>query len=589
MTKILKHFKPYTSWIVVILLLTIGQVAAVLELPKMMSNIVDIGIIGKGITDPLLLHTANSTTQLNYILSHGALMLLVAAASVACSVSAGYGASRVSAGVARDLRDKIFAKVESFSLADIDRFSIASLIIRSTNDIAQVQQISFMLLRIALVAPLTAVGAIFMSYRTDAGLTWILGIALPILLGVIIGMGIYAMPLFRRVQKQTDALNLVAREGLTGVRVIRAFNRVDTQSERFDEANRDLTATTLKVNGIMVTLMPVISIIVQLVLVAIIWFGAHLIDSGQGQIGGLMAFLQYAMNIMFSLMMLSMIFIMIPRASVSAERINEVLVVEPSISDGPGCVVDDETSIQFENVSFAFEGAEQPSLNDISFSARAGTTTAIIGSTGSGKSTLINLLLRLYDPTHGEIFVSGCNIKDFVLEDLRALIGYTPQKALLFSGTIADNLRVGREDATEEDMWHALRVAQAEDFVSKLPEQLESSVSQGGTNFSGGQKQRLAIARAIIARPRIYLFDDTFSALDMATDARLREALKPETSDSVVITVAQRISAVSQADQIIVLDDGHIVGIGTHEYLLESNEVYREIAASQLSEEEMSA
>lgn len=589
MTKILKYFKPYTSWITVIFLLTIGQVTAVLELPKMMSNIVDIGIIGKGIADPLLRGTATSSTQLNYILSHGALMLLVAAISMLCSVSAGYGASRVSAGVARDLREKVFTKVEAFSLADIDKFSIASLIIRSTNDIAQVQQITFMLLRIALVAPLTAIGAIFMSYRTDAGLSWILGVAVPILVGVIAGMGIYAMPLFRRVQKQADALNLVAREGLTGVRVIRAFNRVSTQAERFDEANTDLTGTTLKVNGIMVTLMPIISLIVQLVLVAIIWFGADLIAAGTGEIGGLMAFLQYAMNIMFSLMMLSMIFIMIPRASVSAERIAEVLVVEPSIADGPGCKTDDEASIKFEDVSFSFHGAEQPSLNNISFSAKAGTTTAIIGSTGSGKSTLINLVLRLYDPSTGKISISGCDAKDFVLEDLRALIGYTPQKALLFSGTIAENLLVGRENATEEDMWHALEIAQAKDFVSNLPEQLEAPVAQGGLNFSGGQKQRLAIARAIIARPRIYLFDDTFSALDMATDAKLRAALKPETRDSVVITVAQRISAVSQADQIIVLDDGRIVGLGTHEQLLAGNEVYREIAASQLSEEEMSA
>lgn len=589
MTKIFKHFKPYLWWIMLILLLTVGQVATVLELPKLMSDIVDIGIIGKGIVNPALRGTGTSSTQLTYILTQGAIMLLIAAFSAVCAVSAGYSASRVSAGVARDLRKKVFAKVESFSLADIDKFSVASLIIRSTNDIAQVQQISFMLLRMALVAPFMGAGAIFMALRTQSGLTWILGVALPILVLIIGAMAVYAMPLFRRAQKQTDELNLVAREGLTGVRVIRAFNRVATQFNRFDTTNKDLTKTTLQVGNVMVTLMPVISLIVQLVLVAIIWFGAHLIAAGQGEIGGMMAFLQYAMNIMFALMMFSMLFMMLPRASVSAERIAEVLSVEPSIIDGPGCAPSEKPSVVFENVSFSFEGAEEPSLCGVSFAAQAGTTTAIIGSTGSGKSTLINLMLRLYDPTQGRILISGCEARDFTLEDLRALIGYTPQKALLFSGTVADNLRVGKEDATEAEMWRALEVAQASDFVEKLTEKLDAPVAQGGLNFSGGQKQRLAIARALIGHPQIYLFDDTFSALDMATDAKLRAALAPETREAVVIIVAQRISSVVQADQIIVLDNGRIVGIGTHNQLLRENQVYQDIASSQMTEEELSA
>lgn len=590
MSKLFKNFKPYLPLVLIILVLTIGQVMGNLELPNQMSDIVDIGIVQKGITNSATQGAGTNATQMHYILSKGLLMLLIAAISVALSVSAGYLASRISAGIARDLRGKVFKRVESFSQEDVNKFSVASLIIRSTNDIAQVQQMSFMLMRISLIAPITAIGAIYNALRTDAQLSWIIAAAVPFLAVVIFFTARYAMPLFRTVQKKQDGLNQVAREGLTGVRVIRAFNRQNTQQERFEDANDQLTKTTLKVNGIMVNLMPVMMFTVQVVSVAIIWFGTHYIDAGHLQIGSLMAFLQYAMQLLTSVMMLSMIFIMIPRAAVSAERIHEVLTTEPSISPAAQpLALGERPSVEFKDVSFKFAGADEPALCNISFKAEAGTTTAIVGSTGSGKTTLLSLIEHLYQPSKGEVLINGVNINDADETDLRSRIGYAPQKALLFSGTIADNLRVGNEDASEQDMWDALRIAQAKSFVEALPEKLDAEVSQGGKNFSGGQKQRLAIARAIVRKPQIYLFDDTFSALDLTTDAKLRSALGEVTGDAVVITVAQRISTIIHADQIIVIDNGRIVGIGTHEQLLADNEVYQDIARSQLSEEELSA
>lgn len=589
MTKLLKNFKPYIGVIIVIIFLTIGQVRATLELPNQMSEIVDVGIVQKGITNPVTQGAGTAATQLSYILNKGALMLLITVLYMICAVAAGYLASKVSAGVARDLRAKVFSRVEAFSLADIDKFSIASLIIRSTNDIAQVQQMSFMLLRIALIAPFMAIGAILMTLKADGQLTWIIGVAIP-LLAVLVGITArFAMPLFRSVQKKSDRLNQVAREGLTGVRVIRAFNRQDLQRERFNATNTELTATTLRVNKLMTTILPIMMFIIQAVSVAIIWFGAKLIDTGGLQIGSLMAFLQYAMQILTAVMMLSMILIMLPRASVSAERINEVLETDPTIFDPENPrIPGNDAKVEFKDVSFAFEGADEPALSNISFTATAGTTTAIIGSTGAGKSTLINLIERLYQATSGTITVNDVPVGDVSQEELHNRLGYAPQTAVLFSGTIADNLLIGNENATEEDMWTALEVAQAKAFVEELPEKLDSYVSQGGKNFSGGQKQRLAIARAIIRKPDVYLFDDTFSALDLTTDAKLRAALEPITKEAVVIMVAQRISTITHADQIIVIDEGRIAGVGTHEELLATNEVYQEIAHSQLSEEEMS-
>lgn len=590
MSKLFKNFKPYLPLVLIIVVLTIGQVMGNLELPNQMSDIVDIGIVRKGITDIATQGPGSDATQMHYILSKGLLMLLISAVSVILSICAGYLASRISAGIARDLRSKVFTRVESFSQEDVNKFSVASLIIRSTNDIAQVQQISFMLMRISLIAPLTAIGAVYMALKTDAQLSWIIAAAVPFLAVVITFTARYAMPLFRSMQKKQDGLNQVAREGLTGVRVIRAFNRESTQQERFERANGELTDTALKVGGIMVNLLPIMMFTVQIVSVAIIWFGAHYIDAGHLEIGSLMAFLQYAMQLLTSVLMLSMVFIMIPRAGVSAERIDEVLSTEPSIRGvHTPIALPDTPSVEFKQVSFKFAGADEPALCDISFSAQAGTTTAIVGSTGSGKTTLLSLIERLIEPSAGQVLVNGVDIAQVDETDLRDRIGYAPQKALLFSGTIADNLRIGKAQATAEEMWEALRIAQAKSFVQALPEQLEADVSQGGKNFSGGQKQRLAIARALIRKPQIYLFDDTFSALDLTTDAKLRAALSAVTSNAVVITVAQRISTIMHADQIIVIDNGRIVGQGTHEELLASNEVYQDIARSQLSEEELSA
>lgn len=559
---------------------------AVLELPNLMSRMVDIGIIQKGVEDPALIGSGSQQTQLNFILKTGGLMVLVALTSVVFSVSAGNLASRISAGLARDLREKIFEKVEHFSLADIDRFSISSLTIRSTNDIAQVQQTTFMLFRLALVAPFTAIGALFMAIRTDVGLSWIVAVALPILAAVIGSIAIYAMPLFRKQQKKNDYVNLVAREGLTGVRVIRAFNRMSTHGEKFNQANIDLTDISKKVNSIMVILMPIMAIIIQVVYVATIWFGSHRIGAGVLSIGSLMAYLQYAMHLMMSLMMTSFVLMMYPRASVSAERINAVITAESLMKDGFEEFTGPIETIELKEAAFAFPCAEENAVEGLSFTLKRGETTAIIGSTGSGKSTILNLILRLYDATEGEVLLNGRNIKDFQAATVRSRVGYTPQKALLFSGTVAENIRVGKENASDEEVWEALETAQAKSFIEESSEKLDLKVAQGGTNFSGGQKQRLAIARALISKPDLFLFDDTFSALDASTERRLRDALKPYAEHSITLVVSQRISSIVGLDQIIVLDQGRIVGLGTHQELIANNTVYQEIARSQNYEKE---
>lgn len=581
MTKLLRYFKPYRGLIALILVFTLIQVWAVLELPYFMSNMVDIGIVNKGVADPTLAHTATKAGQLSYILKTGGLMVGVALISVIFSVSAGNLASRISAGLARDLRGKIFEKVENFSLAEIDRFSISSLIIRSTNDIAQVQQITFMLFRPALVAPMNAIGALIMASRTDIGLSWILAATLPLLFVFIGGVGMYAMPLFKKQQQRNDQVNLVAREGLTGVRVIRAFNRIATQAQKFNFANVELTDLSKRVNSIMAVLMPVMGLIVQLVFVAILWFGADRIASGSLSIGSLMAYLQYAMQIMMGMMMISMVLMMYPRAAVSANRINEVLEAELVLHDGAHELSEKITSVEFQKVGFSFPNAEESAIHDISFRLNEGETTAIIGSTGSGKSTILNLILRLYDASEGRVLINGRAIQDYKADSLRSRIGYTPQRALLFSGSIADNIRIGKEDASEEEIWRALEIAQARNFIAENEEGLAAEVSQGGTNFSGGQKQRLAVARAIISEPELFLFDDTFSALDATTEKNLREALAPLTSQSITLIVSQRISSITKADQIILLDQGTIIGLGTHDELLAENAVYQEIARSQ--------
>jgi len=615
MLKLVRYLKPYTASCLLILLFVSIQVVGTLRLPKEMSDIVNVGIIQRGIpgtmqTDSSVaqqvaeeIRTAGAsitTAQRAYFTEKGGIMLVITLIAGVAAVLAGFFASRVSAAVARDLRGDIFKQVESFSLSEFDTFSTASLIIRSTNDIQQVQQMTFFLLRMATMAPLTMLGAFYMSLHTDTSLAWILGVTLPLLL-LVIGILIYfGMPIFRSIQTKTDHLNMIAREGLTGVRVIRAFDREPTQQKRFEEANDDLTDTTIKVNKMMVTSMPIMQLLMQLTTVAIIWFGSHYINDMTIQLGDMMAFLQYAMQILFSVLMLSMIFVMYPRVSVSAERINDVLETDSSIADpdepkttqprsiaAQGTAPDEPSSVEFRTVTYRFPGSEGAAVCDISFVAPANTVTAIIGSTGSGKSTILNLIVRLYDVSTGAVLVDGIDVRDMTQHHLHELVGYIPQKAVLFDGTIAENIRFGKEDATDDEIWHALDVAQAADFVRALPDGLDSRVAQGGTNFSGGQKQRLSIARAIIKHPRVYLFDDALSALDLKTDAALREAIEPEFKKAVAIIVAQRISSIIDADQILVMDEGCIVGRGTHEELLKTNQVYREIAESQMTAEEL--
>lgn len=587
MLKIARYYRPYLWSILGVFALTVLQVGANLELPKIMSDIVDVGIVKLGAQNT---GSSISGEQLGYILGRGGVMLAVALAGLACTVVIGYLAARFTAGLSRDLRGALFARIERFSFQEYDRFSAASLITRTTADVTQVQGASFMLVRLALVAPLTILGSIVAALRTDLSLSWIIGLTIPVILFAIGITARYAIPLFRTMQERADHLNLVAREGLTGVRVIRAFNRQATQGAKFGQANDELTDTTLRVNNLMVTLMPILMLIVQFASVAIVWFGANLIDAGDLQVGEMMAFLQYSAMMLMSLMMLMAVFMVLPRANVSAERIAAVLDTEPVINDPAHPVESGDVgspAVEFRNVTFFHDDAEEPSLSGISFKADAGTTTAIIGSTGSGKTTILNLVERLYDATEGEVLVNGVNVRHYAQHGLRQRMAYVPQRSVLFTGTVRSNMAVGRDDATQDQMEGALDTAQALDFVHELDGGLDAEVTQGGTNFSGGQRQRLAIARAIVRDPEIYLFDDAFSALDLRTDAALRHALGARTTNAVTIMVAQRISTIAGADQIIVLENGRVAGIGTHENLLATNGVYREIAESQLTDEEM--
>lgn len=589
MLKLLRFYKPFIWSILGIFALTILQVGANLALPTIMSDIVDVGIVELG-AEAAAQSSSVSPAQMSYFLQRGGLMLLVAVGGALATIASGFLASRFTAGVAQSLRSALFARVERFSFQEYDRFSAASLIIRNTADVAQVQQASFMMVRLALIAPFTFLGAVIAALSTNLQLSWVIGITVPLILIVIAIGGRYVLPLFRQVQEKADHLNLVAREGLTGVRVIRAFNRQPTQRARFTAANDDLTDTNLKVSYTMVALMPSLMLILQFASVATIWVGANLIDTGTLQVGDMMAFLQYAAMMLMSIMMLMAVVMFLPRANVAAERIAAVLETEPAITD-PEHAVElsemGEPSVELRNVTFYYDQAEEPSLSDVSFAAAAGTTTAIIGSTGSGKTTILNLIERLYDTSDGEVLVNGHDVRDYRQADLRGRIGYIPQKTTLFSGTVRSNLAMGYDEATDEEMWEALEEAQAAEFIRETGQGLNAPVTQGGTNFSGGQRQRLTIARALVRRPDIYLFDDSFSALDLRTDSAVRHAIADRTRDAVVIVVAQRISTIKAADQILVLENGAIVGRGTHDDLIKSSEVYREIAASQLTEEEL--
>lgn len=530
--------------------------------------------------------------QENYLLLSGLTMLLIALLSMAATVVVGYLAARVSAGLGRNLRLNIFKKVESFSNTEFDKYSTASLITRTTNDIQQVQMFMVIMLRMVFYAPILGVGGVLKVLNTQTNMGWIIALAVMIILSVIIVMFSIAIPKFKIVQKLVDRLNLVTRESLVGLLVIRAFNTQKHEEERFDKANQDLTKVNLFINRTMSLMMPMMMLIMNGISLLIVWVSSHQVDAGTMQVGDMMAFIQYTMQIIMSFLMISMVSVFLPRASVSAQRIDEVLQVKPVIND-PGSPKTFDAhvkgSVEFNNVSFRYPGAEDDVLNDICFTAKRGQTTAFIGSTGSGKSTLINLIPRFYDVTQGEISIDGLDIRQVSQRDLREKIGYVPQKGSLFSGTIESNLRYGDENASDEDLKHAAKIAQAMDFISEKPLGFSEPISQGGTNVSGGQKQRLSIARALIKKPEIYIFDDSFSALDFKTDSNLRKALKAETSDSVVLIVAQRVSTIMHADQIIVLEDGRIVGKGTHKELLETCTVYKEIASSQLSKEELTA
>lgn len=527
--------------------------------------------------------------QTAYLWTAGLKMVGLALIMGLATVLVSFFASRVGAGIGRDLRDGVFKRVVGFSNAEMDQFSTASLITRSTNDIQQIQMVSAMLLRMVAYAPIMGIGGVIKAMQTGAGLGWVIALALLVILGYVMVLMSVSMPKFKLMQKLVDRLNLVSREILTGLSVIRAFKREDKEEERFDEANRALTKTMLFTNRVMTFMMPGMMLIMNVLTVAIVWFGAHQIDAGTMQVGAMTAFITYAMMIVMSFLMLTMMSIMLPRAAVAAERIDEVLQTASSIRnpEQPETLAAHNGVLRFNHVSFRYPNAEEDVLHDIDFTATPGTTTAIIGSTGCGKSTLVNLIPRLYDVTAGSIEIDGKDIRKLSMEELRSEIGFVPQKGVLFSGTIASNLRFGNDEATDEEIRRAAKIAQAADFIEEKEEKYYSPIAQGGSNVSGGQKQRLAIARAIAKNPKIFIFDDSFSALDMKTDAALRKSLHENVKDSTIILVAQRISTILHAEQILVLDDGRIVGRGTHAELLAGCEVYQQIAKSQLSAKEL--
>jgi ATP-binding cassette subfamily B protein len=585
MIKLFKNLKPYTLTIIVVMVFVFLQSLSEIYLPTLMSDIVDTGVINGDVA---------------YIIRIGGWMILIAVIGMISAIFGSYWAAKVATGFGRDLRSKVFTKVESFSLEEFDEKGTASLITRTTNDITQIQQ-ALLMLRLFLRAPMLCIGSIIMAVSKDAKLSLVLVVILLILTLLIVFLSKKSMPLFKSMQIKLDKLNLVLRENLTGIRVIRAFNRDNYEKKRFHEANLDLTETAIKVNKLMAILMPLVMLIFNLTIIAILWFGSIRINSSNMQVGDLMAFIQYASQIMSSLIMLAMMFILVPRASASAIRINEVLDIEPKIKDP---IIPEESELkmeerarseegkrgylEFDEVSFYYQGAEEPAIEKISFSARPGEITAIIGGTGSGKSTLVNLIPRFYEVTSGRILVDGVDIRELTQEKLRAKIGLVPQKAVLFTGTVAENISFGTNDLSGDKIIRAAEIAQASKFISTLEQGYDSQIAQGGTNVSGGQKQQLSIARALAKHPEIYIFDDSFSALDFKTDAKLRQALKKETKEDTVLIIAQRVTTVMDTDRIMVLDGGKIVGMGTHQYLIKTCEVYREIVASQLSEEEWS-
>jgi ATP-binding cassette subfamily B multidrug efflux pump len=565
---------PYRAWLGVVVLLQFLGVLAMLYLPTLNADIIDNGV---------------TTGDTHYIVTTGGVMLAVAFGQIICSVIAVRFGSRTAMSFGRDLRAALFHRVGTFSTREVQQFGAPSLITRTTNDVQQVQMLVLMTCTIAVSAPIMMVGGVIMALREDMGLGWILAVVVPALF-LCVGFVVSRMvPNFRLMQGRIDEVNRVLREQITGIRVVRAFVREPYEKQRFGKANDDLTDVAVAAGRWMATMFPLVILVVNVSSVAVIWFGGHRINNGEMEIGALTAFLSYLMQILMSVMMATFMLMMIPRASVCADRIAEVLDTQTSVPIPDDAIAPDPAQrghLDLEHVTFAYPGAEVPVLADVSFSARPGQTVAVIGSTGAGKTTLVNLVPRLFDATDGEVCVGGTDVRRVDPDLLWQQIGLVPQKAYLFSGTVRSNLQHGKPDATEEEMWAALEVAQGRDFVGAMPEGLDSPVVQGGTNFSGGQRQRLAIARALIRKPGIYLFDDSFSALDLATDARLRAALKPTTRDATVVIVAQRVSTIRDADLIIVLEDGRVVGRGTHHELLAECGTYQEIVTSQLTAEE---
>ncbi|MGH8889079.1 MAG: ABC transporter ATP-binding protein [Acidothermaceae bacterium] len=568
-----QHLRPYRRWLAAVVLFQLIGTMASLYLPSLNADIIDNGI-AKGDT--------------GYILGTGGWMLGVSLVQIICSITAVYFGARTAMSFGRDLRALIFHRVGTFSGREVAHFGAPSLITRNTNDVQQVQMLVVTTCTMLVAAPIMCVGGVIMALREDVGLSWLMGVSVPVLV-VAIGLIIRKMvPSFRLMQKRIDAVNRVLREQISGIRVVRAFVCEPIETERFGEANTSLTATALRTGRLMSLIFPTVMLVLNASSVAVLWFGAFRIDSGQMQIGALTAFLTYLMQILMSVMMATFMLIMVPRAAVCAERITEVLQTESSVvlPKSPVTDVAPRAELEFRDVAFQYPGAAEPVLRGVSFTLTAGQTTAVIGSTGTGKTTLVSLIPRLFDVTHGAVLVDGVDVRELSPDALSRRIGLVPQRPYLFSGTVASNLRYGNPDATDDELWHALEIAQARDFVEQMPEQLDSPIAQGGTNVSGGQRQRLSIARALVREPEIYLFDESFSALDLGTDSRLRAALRPVTRDAAVLIVAQRVSTIADADQIVVLDNGTVVGLGRHDELLDSCPTYAEIVESQVSAED---
>lgn len=570
----LRYARPYASWIVAVVVLQLVSTMAALYLPSLNARVIDRGVL---------------QGDVDFIWSTGLRMLVVCLVQVLTAIAAIYFGARTAMAVGRDLRRDVYRKVDSLGTLDVSRFGTATLITRNTNDVQQVQMLVLMTLNFMVSTPIMCVGGIIMALREDAGLSWLVWVSVPVLFAVVTVLVVKLLPLFREMQDRIDGINGVLREQIVGIRVIRAFVREPHESQRYQDANLKITQVSVRVGNLFVLMFPVIMMVLHLATAAVLWFGGHRVDAGQIEIGALTAFLQYLLQILVAVMMGVFMVMMIPRAAVSAERLDELFDAVPSMVVARPGTAETPTSgrVELRDVTFGYPGAELPVLDRVSLVAEPGTTTAIVGSTGAGKTTLLGLVPRLFEPQTGAVTVGGVSVQDLSRGQLAGLVGLVPQKPYLFSGTIATNLRFGRPDATDDELWGALRVAQADDFVRERHGGLDGSVAQGGTNVSGGQRQRLCIARALVARPRVYLFDDSFSALDVTTDARLRAALAPATQDATVIIVAQRVSTIRSADKIVVLDGGRVVGTGTHDELLESNETYREIVQSQMSAEEV--